>query len=114
MKHKEHTIRYEAQGTNNHTKNAAPTDMELAGITFALEKFCQYILGTKFILYTDHQPLIRMIKGKEIYYGVRGRKMAKISEYSEMDIRYKPEKTNVIADTLSRIPTLTNHKKWME
>ena len=92
-------------------KNAAPTDMELAGIVFALEKFRSYILETKFILYTDHQPLIRMIKGKETYYGARGRKMAKISEFSEMEIYYKPEKTNVIADTLSRIPTLTNYKQ---
>jgi hypothetical protein len=106
---KEYTIRYEARGTDNATKKAAPTDLELAGIEFALKKFRQYILGTKFILYTDHQPLIGMIKAKEIYNGVRGRKLSNISEYSEMDIRYKPGRTNTIADALSRIPTLQNY-----
>ena len=58
---KEYTICYEARGTDNATKKAAPTDLELAEIVFALKKFRQYILGTKFILYTDHQPLVRMV-----------------------------------------------------
>jgi hypothetical protein len=89
---KEYTIRYEAKGTDNATKNAAPTDMKLVGIVFALEKFCQYILGTKFILYTDHQLLIKIIQSKEMHNGARERKLAKILKFSEMEIYYKPEK----------------------
>ena len=107
---REYTIRYEAKGTDNATKKAAPIDLELAAVAFALEKFRQYILGTKFILYTDHQPLVKMIETKEFHNGARGRKLAKILEFTEMTILYKPGKTNVVADTLSRIPTLQNYK----
>jgi ribonuclease HI len=115
---KEYTIRYEAKGTDNATKNTAPTDLELSEIVFALEKFRQYILGTRFILYTDHQQLVKMIQSKEMHNGARGRKLAKISEFSEMEILNKPGKTNLIADTLSRIPTLENYNQqeipWTE
>jgi hypothetical protein len=113
---KEYTIRYEARGTDNAMKNAAPTDLELAGVAFALEKFRPYILGTQFTLYTDHQPLVKMIQNKEIHNSTRGRRLAKILEYTGMEILYKPGKTNVVADTLSRIPTLENHQseEWIE
>jgi hypothetical protein len=57
-----------------------------------------------------------MIQNKEIHNSTRGRRLAKILEYTGMEIQYKPEKTNVIADTLSRIPTLENHQseEWIE
>ena len=58
-----------------------------------------------------------MITTKEIYSGARGRKLAKISEFTDMEIFYKPGKTNVVTDILSRIPTLENYNqnnKWTE
>src|SRR5690349_18284239 len=33
---REYTIRYKAKGTDNATKKAAPTDLKLAGVAFAL------------------------------------------------------------------------------
>jgi hypothetical protein len=57
-----------------------------------------------------------MIQNKEIHNSTRGRRLAKILEYIGMEILYKPGKTNIVVDTLSRIPTLENHQseEWIE
>ena len=112
---KERAISYQSKGTNTHEKNYAPLNLELTVITFGLKKFRSYVLGTRFHLYTDHQPLIPMIKAKEMPIGQIGRHLVKIMEFNKMEIHYKPGKTNVVADALSRIPTLTNYKQeWTE
>ena len=105
----ERTIYYEFKGTDKAAKNYAPTDLELLAVVFALNKFHYYLLRIKFHLYTDHQPLVRMIKSKEMTSGRRGRYMAAIIEFSKMEIYYKPGRMNTMADALSRLPTATNY-----
>ena len=115
---KEHSICYESKGTDKYAKNYAPTDLELLAVLFVLTKFRKYILGVEFDLYTDHQPLLGIIKSKEIGSGKRGQWTASILEYTGMRIHYKPRRTNTIADALSRIPTLKNYNQtdntWIE
>jgi len=59
-----------------------------------------------------------MIKSKEMTSGRRGRHLATIMEFSEMEIHYKPGRTNTVADALSRLPTTTNYNSpnniWTE
>jgi hypothetical protein len=75
---------------------------ELHAITTAVKKWRQYLLGHKFIIYTDHQSLKELLTQvvqtpeQQIY-------LAKLMGY-DYTIHYKTGKTNVVADALSRLP----------
>ena len=45
--------------------NYTTTEKELLVVVFALEKFRQYILGSKIIIYTDHTALKYLLSKKE-------------------------------------------------
>ncbi|PNX92970.1 Ty3/gypsy retrotransposon protein, partial [Trifolium pratense] len=75
---------------------------ELHAITTAVKKWRQYLLGHKFIIFTDHQSLKELLTQiiqtpeQQIY-------LAKLMGY-DYTIQYKTGKTNVVADALSRLP----------
>ena len=45
--------------------NRTTTEKELLAVMYALEKFRQYILGSKIIIYTDHAVLKYLLSKKE-------------------------------------------------
>ncbi|MCI13270.1 hypothetical protein A2U01_0034387, partial [Trifolium medium] len=75
---------------------------ELHAITTAVKKWRQYLLGHKFIIYTDHQSLKELLTQvvqtpeQQIY-------LPKLMGYG-YTIHYKTGKTNLVADALSRLP----------
>ena len=77
------------------------TEKELLAIVFALEKFRSYLLGSKVIVYSDHAALKFLLKKKE----AKPRLIRWILLLQEFDIeiKYKRESENVVADHLSRI-----------
>ena len=68
---------------------------------FALNKLRPYLLGSEFICYTDHKPLLSLFT-KEMNNTKIQRWGILFSEF-KADIRYRPGPNNVRADMLSRI-----------
>ena len=77
--------------------------MELLAIVFAVQHFRPYLYGRKFLLITDHRPLVWIHNLKDSNSRL-GRWKIKLSEY-DYDIIYKLGKINSNADALSRNPT---------
>ena len=76
---------------------------ELLSIKYALVKFRVHLLGTEpFVVYTDHASLRTAINSPHL-----SPRMARwLTFFSEFNfkVEYKPSKSNVLADALSRRP----------
>ena len=66
-----------------------------------MEAYRPYLVGSKFIVYTDHRALIRLQSTK--HTGRLERWALKLQEYN-FEIKHRPEMSNYVADALSRIP----------
>lgn len=97
---------FASQKTSDAETRYTATDLECAGVLFALKKFKHYLLGKKFDLYTDHSALRFILKNA----GIDNRHMRwveKLSAY-EFTIHHKPGKQNIFADALSHLPTVNS------
>lgn len=84
----------------------ATNEREMLAIVWALHTFRNYLYGTaRIIIYTDHQPLTYALSNKNS--NVKMKRWKAILEEYNYEIRYKPGKSNVVADALSRAP-ITN------
>ena len=82
----------------------AQIEKEMLAVVFALEKFNDYTFGQKTTVYTDHQPLVSIVK-KPLHIAPRRlqRMMIRLQKY-DFEVQYMPGKDMVLADTLSRAP----------
>lgn len=76
-------------------------ERELCAIRWGIKVFSPFILGTKFILYSDHRPLT-YLHSLAITNSRLMRTLNDISDY-DFEIRYRPGKENIIADAMSRL-----------
>ena len=80
-------------------------EKEALDITWASERFADYLIGLKFHIETDHKPLVTLLSTKnldELPARVQGFRMRMIRfSYS---ISHVPRKNLCTADTLSRAP----------
>ena len=76
--------------------------LELLALKWAVtEKFRGYLLGHKFVAYTDNNPLAHMETAK--FGAVEQRWIAELGPF-DFTIQYKPGRNNANADALSRNP----------
>lgn len=76
-------------------------EKEMLAIYWALQTFRNYLYGTKFKILTDHQPLTFSLSSKNT--NAKLKRWKSYLEEHDYSIEYKPGKSNVVADALSRI-----------
>lgn len=85
----------------------ATNEREMLAIVWALESFKKFLYGTaKVKIFTDHQPLTFAVSNKNSNWKLK-RWKDKLEEY-DYELIYKPGKSNIVADALSRAPTEGN------
>jgi len=95
-------IAYTSRLLNNAESNYSTIEKELLAIVYCVNYFRPYLYGHKFLLVTDHKPLVWLHSVKDPTSRlVRWR--LKLAEY-EYEVIYKAGKINVNADALSRNP----------
>jgi hypothetical protein len=112
---KERVIAYASRGLRKAERNDAHYSafkLELLALKWAItEKFREYLMGGRFTVYTDHNPLVHL--GTANLRAVEQRWMAQLSNFT-FDIKYRPGKKNDNADALSRLPLSTAHDEAEE
>ena len=97
---RERVIAYASRQLKPAETRYATHDLELAAIVFALRIWRHYLLGEKFILYTDHKSLKYLFSQKEL--NLRQQRWLEFLAPYDLDILYTPGKGNRVADALSR------------
>jgi hypothetical protein len=83
-------------------------DRELLAAFSTIRHFCFLLEGRQFQLLTDHKPLVTAMTRVTLPQSAcQQRHLAYISEFTT-DLRHTPGAENVVADALSRPPTVTN------
>jgi len=100
----ERPISFISRTLKKHEKNYSITHLELLAVIWALKKFRHYILGTKFIIQTDHIALQSIRNTKEIHSGRIARWILTLQEYEPFEVQYRKGTSNGNADALSRLP----------
>ncbi|GJZ48697.1 putative reverse transcriptase domain-containing protein [Tanacetum coccineum] len=93
-------IDYVSRQLKVHEKNYTTHDLELGAVVFTLKIWRHYLYGTKCMLFTDHKSLQHILNQKEL--NMRQRRWLELLSDYDCEIRYHPEKANVVADALSR------------
>ena len=97
-------------------KNYSVIHKEALAIFWAVQKFYQYLAGNKFILCTDHKPLLALFgEGKGIPQMAAGRlqRWALFLSTFDYTLQYVKGENNAAADGLSRLPSqgISNEKE---
>lgn len=98
-------VEYASRSLNTTEKNYSTTEKELLAIIFGIEHFRYYLLGRKFKIITDHNPLKFLDSVKQNSKLIRWK--LKLAEY-DYEIVYKPGKEHGNVDYLSRVKLETN------
>ena len=103
----ERPIAFASRTLQDNEKNYSATEKEMLAIIWATKYFRPYLYGRKFLLVTDHQPLIYLNSNPHNPKLIRWRLALNDFEY---DIEYKKGVQNIVADGLSRINHLENNE----
>lgn len=100
-------ICYASRTLNESEQKLSTTEKECLAIIYGVTQFRPYLFGRRFTIYTDHQPLKWLFNLKEPNAKLMRWKL-KLEEY-DYNIEYKPGKTNLNADALSRQPIIETY-----
>ena len=83
-------------------------ERELLAIVYGVERFHTYLYGQKFLIKTDHKPLVMITQKPLVNAPPRLQRMLLRLQQYDFKIEYKPGKEMTLADTLSRLPSPGN------
>ncbi|KAL0545922.1 hypothetical protein IC582_015819 [Cucumis melo] len=95
-------IAYFSQKLSETAGEKSVYERELMAIVLAVEKWRHYLLGHRFVVYTDQKALRHILEQREIVPGVQKWLMKLIG--FDFEIRYRAGPENKAADALSRMP----------
>lgn len=98
---KDKPIHFASRTLNRTEENFSATEKEMLAIYWALKVFRNYIYGQEFIILTDHQPLTFSLSDKN--FNAKLKRWKSYLEEHNYKVIYKPGKSNVVADALSRL-----------
>ena len=107
----ERPIAYASRTLNKSERNYPQIEKEALSIVFGVRKFHQYLYGRKFILVTDHKPLVSLLgpkTGIPTLAAARMQRWALLLSGYQYDIEYRSTHKHANADCLSRLP-LNDH-----
>ena len=105
-------IAYASRTLNSAEKKYSQIEREALSLVFGVNKFHKFLYGRKFVMYTDHKPLIAIFGDKK---GVPAMAAARLQRWAialsgySYEIRYKNGKEHSNADALSRLPVEDEH-----
>jgi hypothetical protein len=99
-----HPIVFESRKLSQPKRLYSIYDKEMLAIMHALTKFRQYLVGSKFVVKTDHNSLKYFLEQKDL--SERQQKWVTKVQAFDFDIEYVKGKKNIVADALSRRPAL--------
>lgn len=97
----EHAIQYISHQLSEGQQKWPTIEREAYAIIFCIQRLRQYLLGSKFTVYTDHKPLRSLFTAE--MKNVRVQRWAITLEEYGCDIQYKQGCRNLQADYLSRL-----------
>lgn len=98
----DHPIAYASRALTSTEQKYAQIEKELLAVVFATDKFYQFLYGHRFVIQSDHKPLVSISKKDVNKVSVRLQRMLlKIMRF-EFEIVYVPGRDMHIADALSR------------
>ncbi|UYV65945.1 hypothetical protein LAZ67_3005963, partial [Cordylochernes scorpioides] len=108
-------IAYASRSLTDTVKRYSQIEKETLGCVWAIEHFNTYIWGRKFVLKTDHKPLIYMLNPKNgAVLPPRIQRLSWRLQPYDFEIEFIQGKQN-IADIFSRQPlSNTSDEKWLE
>jgi hypothetical protein len=100
-------VQFVSRSLNSAEKNYSQIDKEALGILFGCERLRNFLLGAKFVIRTDHRPLLKLLgRNSAIPAGCSARIIRwalRLSQFN-YELEYIPGKDNVQSDCLSRLP----------
>jgi hypothetical protein len=101
---KRHPLAYESRKLRGPELLYSIYDKEMLAIMHALAKFRQYLVGARFVVKSDHNSLKYLLEQKDL--NERQQKWVSRIQAYDFDIEFVKGKNNVVADALSRRPSI--------
>ena len=98
---KPYVVYYASKTLNEAQRNYTTTEKELLAVVYALDKFCEYLMGAEIIIFTDHSALKYLLTKQNAKARVI-RWVLLLQEFN-LQIRDKKGVENVVVDHLSRL-----------
>lgn len=104
----EQPISYTSRTLSKAERNYSQIEKEALAIIYAVKKFHQYLYGRKFILLTDHKPLLGLLAENKAIPSMAAARIQRwaitLSAYN-YTLKYRPGSLNSNADFFSRYPS---------
>ena len=97
-------VAYGSRSVTDCERGYATIERETLGMTFACERFHQYLYGQEFEIETDHKPLVSIFKKSLIDSPPRIQRLRLRLRKYDFKLSYVPGKWMLTPDALSRVP----------
>lgn len=99
-------VAYASRAMSETESRYAQVEKEALAVAWACDKFANYVLGRRFLIETDHKPLVPILSTKHLdNLPPRVLRFRLRLARFDYDIKHVPGKLLYTADTLSRAPT---------